>query len=174
MDAQGSLEIVAEISIAFTGFAGIVGALAGPKLNPAQRHVWLPFWTMIECGLGTLFAALFPLLPYLLGCPDQVVWAVSSAFVVLLVIAHAAFMAPPFLRAMRDPSYVRVPALARPLYIAFPLVLLSQTLNALGIGLPQGAGGFFIGLYLLLLISALNFAYLMLVLIRPSGGSRAA
>ena len=37
MDAEGTLEVIAEISIAFTGFAGIVGALAGARLRPAQR-----------------------------------------------------------------------------------------------------------------------------------------
>ena len=47
------------------------------------------------------------------------------------------------------------------------IALVSQLLNALGVGLPQSAGGFLIGLYCLLLVSGLNFAGLMFVLLRP-------
>ena len=88
MEAEGTLEVIAEISIAFTGFAGIFGALAGGRLRPDQPHVWLPFWGMIEVGMGTLFAALFPLLPYHLGLPDQQVWSASSGLLVILIACH--------------------------------------------------------------------------------------
>ena len=170
MEAEGTLEVVAEISIAFTGFAGIVGALAGAKLRPAHLQVWLPFWLMIEGGLGTLFAALFPMLPYHLGLPAPHVWSVSSGFVVILIVCHIAFVSPRFIRAARNPSFVWLPALqilqigARS---ALVIALVSQLLNALGVGLPQSAGGFLIGLYCLLLVSGLNFACLMFVLLRP-------
>ena len=103
MEAEGTLEVVAEISIAFTGFAGIVGALAGAKLRPAQLHVWLPFWLLIEGGLGTLFAALFPMLPYHLGLPDPHVWSASSGFVVILIVCHIAFMSPRFHPGLAKP-----------------------------------------------------------------------
>ena len=170
MEAEGTLQVIAEISIAFTGFAGIVGALAGAKLRPAHLHVWLPFWLMIEGGLGTLFAALFPMLPYHLGLPDPHVWSASSGFVVILIVCHIAFMSPRFIRASQNPSWVRLPAFqigqigARS---ALVIALVSQLLNALGVGLPQSAGGFLIGLYCLLLVSGLNFTYLMFVLVRP-------
>ena len=147
-------------------FEGIVGALAGEKLTPEHPQVWLPFWAMIAGGLGTLFAALIPMLPHHLGLPDRHVWAISSACVATLVVCHAVFLAPRFFRAMRD-SWVHLPVLEFPLRLAFPLALVSQVLNALGVGLPQSAGGFLIGLYLLLLISTLNFAYLVYVLLRP-------
>ena len=67
MDAEGTLEVIAEIAIAFTGFAGIVGALARERLKPSQPGVWLGFWVMIESSLGVLLAALFPMLPHYLG-----------------------------------------------------------------------------------------------------------
>ncbi len=79
MEAEGTLQVFAEISIAFVGFAGIVGALAGGRLRPSQPHIWLAFWAMIEGGLGTLFAALFPVLPYYLGLSERQVWASSSS-----------------------------------------------------------------------------------------------
>jgi len=167
MEAEGTLGVVAEISIAFTGFAGIVGALAGAKLRPAHVQVWLSFWFVIEGGLGTLFAALFPMLPYHLGLPDPHVWSASSGFVFILIVCHIAFVSPRFIRASRDPSYVRVPALQIAARSALVIALVSQLLNALGVGLPQSAGGFLIGLYCLLLLTGLSFPYLMFVLLRP-------
>ncbi len=174
MEVEGALEVIAEISIAFTGFAGIVGALAGNRLRPDQPHVWLPFWAMIEAGLGTLFAALFPLVPHYLGLPDQYVWSASSGLVVILIACHFVFMAPRFVRAFRDTSMVRIPAIDFPLALFLLIALVTQLLNAVGIGLQQSAGGFLIGLYLLLLMSGLNFVYLMLMLVRPDNESHAA
>ena len=171
MEAEGTLAVVAEISIAFTGFAGIVGALASGRLRPTHPHVWLPFWAMIEGGLGTLFAALFPVLPYYLGLSERIVWAASSSFIVILIVCHVVFMSPRFIRAMRNSSWVRMLALEIPLQSALVIALLSQLLNALGIGLQQSVGGFLIGLYFLLLISGLNFAYLIFVLVRPEDAS---
>ncbi len=173
MEAEGTLQVVAEISIAFVGFAGIVGALAGGRLKPSQPHVWLPFWAMIEGGLGTLFAALFPVLPYYFGLPKRQVWASSSGLIVILIVCHLVFMSPRFIRAVRGPAWVRLLGLEIPLQSALLIAFLTQLLNALGIGLQQSVGGFLVGLYFLLLISGLNFAYLIFVLVRPEDASRA-
>ena len=169
MEAQSTLEVVAEISIAFMGFAGIVGALGGRRLTPERPHVWFPFWVIIEVGLGTLLVALLPMLLHHLGLPDRLVWASSSAFVAIMVICHVLFMGPRFLRAMRDPSWVRLPALERSVQLSLLLLFVSQVSNAIGVGLPQSAGGFLIGLYLLLLMSGLNFSYLLYVLLHSQG-----
>jgi hypothetical protein len=53
------------------------------------------------------------------------------------------------------------------------IAFLSQLLNALGLGLQQSVGGFLVGLYLLLLLSGLNFVYLIFVLVRPEDAPRA-
>lgn len=174
MEAQGTLQVVAEISIELTGFAGIVDALASGRLTRQQPHIWLPFWSVLELGLGTLFAALFPMLPYHLGAADWLVWATSSGFVVFLLGCHMAFMAPRFLGAAGNPSYVRLQALENVLRVALLLALVTQRLNTIGVGLRHTAGGFLIGLYCLLLVSALNFTYVIFVLIRPENGAPAA
>ena len=174
MDAQGTLEVIAEISIAFTGFAGIVGALAPGRLKAEHRQIWLPFWAMIEWGLGTLFAALFPMLPHHLGASDPLVWSLSSVFVVLLLVRHGIFSSPQFLRAARDPSHLHLPGIEVSLRVVFALTLVTQVLNAVGVGLSHSVGGFLVGLYGLIVISALNFAYLMYALLLPEGGSSRA
>ena len=78
------------------------------------------------------------------------------------------------MRAYRNLSLVRLPALEHPLRAAVFLALVSQVLNTFGIGLPQSVGGFLIGLYLLVLVMALNFAYLMYVLVRDDNDLPAA
>lgn len=174
MDAESILEAIAQIGVALAGFAGIVGALAGEKLRPADPELWLPFWVMISGGLSIIFAALFPFLPYHLGAPDHVAWAASSAFVTALTACNLAFFTPRFARARRDGFLAGTRAFAVLLYLISFFLLVSQVLNTLGVGLPQSAGGFLIGLYLMLLISALNFVFLLYVLGRPHRGPPAA
>ena len=174
MEAEGVLEVIAEIAIAFTGFAGIVGALAGKKLSPTRPDVWLPFWGMIAVGLGIVLAALFPFLPYHLGASDQLSWAVSSAVVVVLLVCNFVFLSPRIFRAQRDGTFPKMPAFDVPIVVCLLLAFVSQVLNTLGVGLPRSAGGLLIGLYLLLLLSGLNFAYVLYVLVRPQDDSRAA
>ena len=174
MNASSILETIAVIGVSLAGFAGIVGALAGDKLRPANPEVWLPFWVMISSGLLIVFAALFPFLPFYLGAPDRISWAASSAFVTVLTACNLAFFTPRFLRAQRDGVLARALAFSALMYLSSFLLLVSQALNAVGIGLSQSAGGFLIGLYLMLLISALNFVFLLYVVGGPSQGPPAA
>ena len=170
MYAEGILGSIAQIGVSLSGFAGIVGALAGEKLRPANPGLWLPFWVMISGGLGIVFAALFPFLPYHLGVPDHVSWAASSAFVTVLTACNLAFFSPRFLRARRDGFLARMLAFEVLLYLISFFLLVSQALNTFGVGLSQSAGGFLVGLYLMLLISALNFVFLLYVLGHPRRG----
>jgi len=166
LDAESTLESVAEIAVSLTGFAGIVGALAGDKIRPTHPEVWFPFWVMIASSLGVVFTALFPFLPHYLGASDNVAWAASSAFLTVLTACNLAFFMPHILRAQRDGVLARILAFDVPLNLSSLLILISQVLNALGVGLPQSAGGFLVGLYLLLLVSGLNFVFLLYVLSR--------
>ncbi len=113
------------------------------------------------------------MLPYYLGLSERQVWASSSGLIVILIVCHLVFMSPRFIRAFRDQSWVRLWALDILVQASLLIALLTQLLNALGIGLQQSVGGFLVGLYFLLLISGLNFAYLILVLVRPEDASRA-
>jgi hypothetical protein len=105
-------------------------------------------------------------LPHYLGASDTVAWATSSSLVTIVTACNLAFFLPPIQRAKRDGSLVAIPAFEIPLNLIPLSIIVSQTLNALGIGLRQGAGGFLVGLYLLLLLTALNFVQLLYVLDR--------
>ena len=164
MNAENTLEIVAQIGVALAGFAGIVGALAGEKFRPTHPEVWYPFWALIGSGLGVVFVSLLPLLLHHFRAADNVVWAASSAFLFVLTAGNLAFFFPRILRASRRREFRRISAIAIPVDSASFLVLATQALNVLGIGFARSVGGFLVGLYLLLLIAALNFAFLLYVL----------
>ena len=171
MYAESILEVIASIGVSLAGFAGIVGALARAKLRPADPGLWLPFWVMISGGLSLMFAALFPFLLYYLGARDQVLWAASSAFMTVLTFGSLAFFAPRFLRARRDGFLAGMLAFDVSLHLISYVLLGSQILNTLGVVLSHSAGGFLVGLYLMLLISALNFVFLLYVLGYPPRGA---
>ncbi len=170
MDAESTLQTIAEIGVSLAGFAGIVGALAGEKLRPAHPEVWLPFWAMIASGLDITFSALFPFLPYHFSAPDPWIWASSSAFVTAVTGSNLVFFMPRIRRAAREGVFRRIPLIAVPIDTSCALVICSQVLNALGIGFSHSSGGFLIGLYLLLLVSGLNFVFLLYVLGHARGG----
>jgi hypothetical protein len=77
------------------------------------------------------------------------------------------FFTPRFLQARRHGFLARTLAFDILVYLLSFILLVSQALNTLGVGLPQSAGGFLAGLYLMLLISALNFVYLLYMLAYP-------
>ena len=121
MEVTGTLEVLAEIAIAFAGFAGIVGALAGTKLSPDHPSVWLPFWCIIEFSLATLFAALLPIVHHELGAPSPLVWALSSGILAAFLLCHFVLVTPRFLRADRQGVRVRLPWLDAPILLALVL-----------------------------------------------------
>ena len=164
MDAESTLEAIAQIAVSLTGFAGIAGALAGEKLRPTNALIWLSFWAMISSSVGVLFAALFPFLLHHLGASDRVTWVASSVVVAALTVCNLAFFLPRIFRAKRDGSLVAIRAFNIPLDICPAVVVGSQVLNALGVVLGQNAGGFLVGLYVLVLIAVLNFVQLLYVL----------
>jgi hypothetical protein len=171
MNADSTLEAIAQIGIALAGFAGIVGALAGEKLQSGHPEVWYPFWALISSGVGVVFASLFPFLLYHFDAPDRVIWAASSALVFLVTTTNFGFFLPRILRAARSGRFRRIRVVAIPVDVANVLVIATQALNTVGLGFEQSAGGFLIGLYLLLFVSVLNFAFLLYVLLETGEAS---
>jgi hypothetical protein len=173
MEAEGTTQIIAEIAIAFTGFAGIVGAFGRERLKPDHPHAWLGFWTMIEFGLVTLFAALLPSVLYHVGAGSWDVWKLASSAFALFLLAHLAFVTPLFLRARRGIVWPRgLYIIDVSTLVCLLLAFVSQTTNAFGLLFANRVGGFLLGLYLLLLVSGLNFALLVYLILEPEPESR--
>jgi hypothetical protein len=130
MEAESTLETVAQIAVSLAGFAGIAGAFAGEKLRPVNHLIWLSFWAMIASSLGVLFCALFPFLPHHLGAPNNATWAASSGVMAVVTLCNLAFFLPRIWRAKRDGSLVAIRAFNVPLDICPLVVVVSQTLRS--------------------------------------------
>jgi hypothetical protein len=168
MEAEGTTQVIAEIAVAFIGFAGIVGALARGQLRPDRRHTWLGFWTMIEFGLAMLLAALLPALLYHLGSESTQIWRISSSVFAVFLMAHLSLVTPRYVRARRGVRWpIGIHVLDIALFILLLMAFVSQILNAMGIAFTTPVGGFLIGLYLLLVLSGFNFALLVYLLLLP-------
>ena len=94
MQAAEVLTVLAEISIALAGFAGIVVALRQRGIDEFQAHELVRFWFMLGLACELLF---FALLPFLFHYTDQSAdrtWALSSAALAagLLALALIAYL----------------------------------------------------------------------------------
>ena len=160
MQAADALEALAEVSVAFAGFSGIVTAFR--RHNPGDwSHLdrfRLRF--MVEFSLATLALSLFPFFLSELGLPESEVWTLAS----LLLGAGA------LLYLIRSVLRLR-PAIAAGEPVSFGLAIVSVAVGiAIAISAFANAVGFFShpsGVYLAgvggcLFVSSAMFARLLL------------
>jgi hypothetical protein len=91
LHAAEVLTVLAEISIALAGFAGIVVALRQRGLREFESHELVRFWFMLGIACELLF---FALLPFLLHYTSQGVgrtWGLSSGALAAGLLATAIF-----------------------------------------------------------------------------------
>lgn len=82
MDISNTLPVIAEISIAFAGFSGLIVALRknpGP-LTPVQKY---RLQVLLALSFGTLFLSFFPEWLRAFGKDEIAVWKFSSAVLTL-------------------------------------------------------------------------------------------
>ena len=87
----GYLETIAEISVAFAGFAGIVGVFGRSALPPEVR-VWR-VRTMILTSLLTLCGALLPILLGQFAISVEAVWRSCGLFLAVITFVQLAAVA---------------------------------------------------------------------------------
>jgi len=109
------LFILAEVSVAVTGFAGIAAAIGKPKSELERRHVR----SVVDSGGWTIVLSLLPAFVSLLGLSEEVVWRVSSGIVlVVIVVYHAMLLNRTGLKAAFEGAFVRVGAVGALLSLA--------------------------------------------------------
>lgn len=152
---------VAEVSVAFLGFTGVVGIFAWRETNVVD--VSLRFWVMVAFALGTLLLAFLPFVLHYLGLQQPGLWAACSAAVVLLCVGHTVLALPTVLRERRAGRW-RQPLILELFPFIFLTCFVTQSLNALGILFERTLGGYLLGLFLLLACSGFNFVSLLVAL----------
>ena len=156
-----TLSTMAEVSISFLGFTGVVGIFAGRSRDlPA---VSLRLWVMVGLALVTLLLCFLPSVLHHLGARGQSLWASCSATIVVLSIGHFIFVVPTVIRERRAGRWSSFP-IVDPFPVFFIGCVMTQVLNALGIVLERTSGGYVLGLYLLLAANGINFIALLVAL----------
>ena len=163
VEIEGSnvLIVIAEVSVAFAGFAGIVSVFRQRELA-----AWAPvdanrFRFMVECSLTTTVFALLPFVFHYLGAPATATWSACSG---LMAVATAVIFVDGTLRVRRvgfqAPGFSV--ALTRFTQAGTILTFMLLSLNALRIGFTAEFGPYLAALAWILAGSGIMFFRLLL------------
>lgn len=166
MQGADVLLTIAEVAVAFAGFASIV--VLFQHRDPAKwpQAVVVRLRTMIEGSLAALFSALFPFVLHHLGLPAKPLWALSS---LVLAAGYVAFTGLVWRRS-------RGPIARRELSRSFSasvgaisvFVFVMLVLNAADIVFHRGFGVYLVGVSWTLVFASLMF---LRVVVFPTGSS---
>jgi len=150
-------ETIAEVSITFTGLAGIVSVLGRSTLDRGSRH-WR-VWNMILLSLLSFFLCLLPLALNIYELPVATLWAVSSMALLTAQICQIYFA-----NRMGKKFGPASSLMIRPLVVLYfagsIAVGLLQVLNI--VLLTPGPGPFFLGICWLMFLASLHFFVLVI------------
>lgn len=157
---------VAEVAVAFAGFASVVVLFQHRDPTKWQPQIIVRLRTMVESSLGALFFSLLPFALHHLGATGQQLWAWSSGLMACVMVGFFTVVTKrsiPLIRSSR-------------LSPRFSLIAAGFTVLVLGVQILNSAGFFFhreFGAYLIGVIWSLAFASLMFlrVVVFPSSGS---
>ena len=161
MVEESLLLTIAEVSIGFAGFAGIValfGRRAGGDWSLADR---LRFNSLVRHALLTLFAALLPLAIYYVDPDHGSPWRPSSAIfgVIYLYLFWTGSRRIPEVRDSGDSEANTRGAWV--LVAAYAALAVGLFLNAIGVILQGDAGIYLVALFYTLILAGLFFARLL-------------
>jgi branched-subunit amino acid transport protein AzlD len=161
MKGSDVLIVIAEVSVAFAGFAGIVAVFR-------QRDLveWAPldaarFRFMVECSLMTVLFALLPFVFHHLGASPTATWSACSGLMAAAV-AGLLTIASLRMRRVRSQTPGFNAALMRCMQAVSLLTIALLVLNALRIGFTAEFGPYLAALAWLLVASGINFFRLLL------------
>jgi hypothetical protein len=162
VQGEAILQTVAEISVAFAGFTGVVVAFGRHGEADAPRVEALAFKAMLASSLQVL---LFSVLPFLLdaaGLSAAIVWRAGSGLMSLGLVAGAAVD----VAHMRRVPTSELSSFDRVFRVAIPVLgaatLLAQLANLAG-AVERGFAAYLGGLLYLLFFSSIMFVRLVTV-----------
>jgi hypothetical protein len=170
MEGSDVLIVIAEVSVAFAGFAGIVAVFRQRDLEEWALLDAARFRFMVEFSLTTILFALLPFVFHYLGASPTATWSACSALMAatiggLLVIASFR------VHFLRSQASGFSPALLHFMQAVTLLTIALLVLNALRIGFTAEFGPYLAALAWFLVGSGINFFRLLLFGV---GGSRSS
>jgi len=130
VDQSELLLTLAQIGMAFAGFAGLVSLLGRPDPRASTRLNEIRFRSMVELALTLAAFALLPFVPAEFGLPAAVSWRLSSSG---YAVASAAFLGSSVVRNRRSMGRVLIAGrVTASLMLACAGLALALCLNAAG------------------------------------------
>jgi len=153
LDTQSVITTVAEVSIALTGFTGVVAVLGNRRDHDWTAEERLQLRTLVETSLTALFASFAPSVLYLISTSEPFVWRIANLFLGALHLANlVAFL----VRA----KTARPTASQKSLLVIGVATILAHFLASVG-ALPWYVLIFILGLLQQVFIATLNFVLLL-------------
>lgn len=162
-DPSDVLLTLAEVAVAFAGFASVVAIFQARWTRTETPFDLFRFWIMLAFSLATLFFALMPLCLHFLGLGDAAVWRTSSLLLALFVVGNGLLIRRLIRRGVQAVVSSLTPALSVGANVTYAITLVAQVSNALGLLGGPDFGLYLLGLLMLLLGAAVNFARLVWV-----------
>jgi len=157
---------IAELAVAFAGFASVVVLFQHRDPRQWPPAVVVRLRTMIESSLATLFSALFPLILYHFGLSGGMLWTACSLLLALSLAATSAVI----WRRSRGP--LARGDLSRPfsatVFAITVLVFVVLLLNAGEVLFHQSFGPYLLGVSWHLVFASLMFLRVVMVPADPS------
>ncbi len=163
MQQEATFLTLAEVSIAFAGFASIAVLFRRRAAGRWAPEDALRFQIMIISSLSALFFSLFPLALGAYSISESAVWAWSSGLLLLAFAAAVGGGLPRFAKLVREARANLALAVISLVLIVGAVVL--QALNVLSIGFSREPAPYLTGVVLLVLFCCIEFV--RLVAIRP-------
>jgi hypothetical protein len=161
VQGEGILQTIAEISVAFTGFTGVVAVFGRRADQP-----WIPlelfrFRVLLGASLAALLFSLLPFIFHYAGVSNRLTWTAGSALITLHLAIVAAHDARTLVRIPRERH--RAPLHGPELLVsAIALgVWLIQVLNVLSFFGDRSFAAYLVALIYYLFVAAVNFIRLL-------------
>ena len=161
MQHSDLLMTMAEVSVAFAGFTGVVGVF-GIQISKTshERQIFL-IGAMIGFSLITALFSFAPLILSTLGIPDVLVWRIASGLLAVAVIAWTAFGSFEA-RRLEKLGEQPLPLLSNPVQGVIMLVLLGSLFaNAVGLFATRTSGVYVMGTFTPLVYAGVYFMSLV-------------
>ena len=154
MTESDILLTVAELAVAFGGFATLAGVLGKPRSIDAAYMNASRLRGMLESALLALIFALFPFVPLLFGVDPNASWRIAAAFFLAASIARVVSLFRRFAEIRSAGASKGWLAIVVAAQLASILVLL---IVAIGLSGEHAAAAYVLSLFIGLFVSAVFF-----------------